>query len=688
MFRFWQRGWHTCAYPRKASPAAINRDVLTEKNQAMTTEARNSPYIRIFLILVAINIGLYLLQIFKGVDWQTPQTTDMIEWGANLAPLTMTGEPWRLFSSMFLHIGIIHLALNMYMLLMCGPIVERAFGSLRFLLIYLVSGAFGSLASALWYAHHKVESVSFLGSYMSARLDASHLELVVAAGASGALMGIAGAFLARSLVSDKAATDSPFQHAGMRNAFVQTIAINLVMGFATTGVDNACHIGGLLAGAVIGGALALAGDSRQRAQRIVASVAVLAGSLALLYYGTSTEASAELLELKKQVNGEIQELNKAKIAEQTKAAIAEEIARDLKTAPAPVDGKTAAGTLVPIGKTTNGMVLSKDGKRLYLVGGEANFLGVVDIAAKKVIATVAGEPLKPLKGGCGMSNCMDGRGANAVALSPDERVAYVSSMVDDAVTVIDLQQNKIVTSIPVGTAPRAIKVAGNGQRAYVLNTRDNSVSVLDLATNKAVGNPLVLQGGEMQHSFLAPSELWLANEDKELWVVNPVMHLLSVVDTATLTITKELDLGDGNLFRAGVFFPNTSSAWVAGFQALDAINLKTKTQDKFISFCHERRQTDMDISPDNTMIALASEQGNYIRLVKLKTQATVGAYPVKGHIGGIRFSADGKQLYVLGNDVTFGAPGGDRSLAIIDVDKTTDVAKYVEEHGELFCARQ
>ncbi len=651
----------------------------------MTKDARPAPYVRVFLVIVAINIALYILQIVKGIDWMEPELMDMIEWGANLAPLTMAGESWRLFTSMFLHIGFIHLALNMYMLLMCGPIVERAFGSAKFVLIYLISGLFGSLASALWYAQHTVATVSFLGIQ-----SPGHLQLVVAAGASGALMGISGAFLARSLVLDEVEMDenhTPVGRGGLRGAFAQTIGINLFMGFASTGIDNACHIGGLLAGAAIGGGLALAGDNQQRVKRIGASVAVVVGSLALLFYGTTTAPSEQLLKLKEQVNGEIQESHQKKNADQAQANRAQELARDLKNAPAPVDETTAAGTLAPIGKLSRAMVLSKDGKRIYLVGNGANFLSVMDLGTKKIIATVNHEPSQPVPADCDWHDCGQDRGAHAVALSPDEHFAYVSSMMDNDVTVVDLQQNKIVASIPLEHAPRSIKVSGNGQRAYVLNTRSNSVAQLDLASNKAIGSPLVLQGGALQHSFFAPSDLWLANDDKELWVANPVTNALSVVDTATMKVKQELALGDENLFRGGFFSPKTSTAWVVGFQGVDAINLKSKTTEKILSFCQQMEETHIDVNPENTLIALAAPARNYVRLVKVGTQATVGAYPVKGSIGGIRFSADGKQLYVLANENDDKGPAN-QALAIIDINKTTNVADYVSQHGELACTRQ
>jgi rhomboid protease GluP len=648
----------------------------------MTTEPRPPFYARTFIVLVAMNVALYILQIVKGVDWVSPETTQMIEWGANLAPLTMSGEPWRLFTSMFLHIGFVHIALNMYMLLMCGPVVERAFGSVKFLLVYLFSGLFGSLASALWYAQHKKDSVSLVGTYIAHQ---SELQVVVAAGASGALMGIAGAFLARSLLlnAHHAASD-PFK---MRGAFAQTIGINLVMGFMSPGVDNACHIGGLLSGAVIGGALALAGDKRQRATRVGANLAVLGASATLLFYGATTQPSDELLELKGKIVGELDGMRQAETAELAKAARAEELQRDRKAAPAPVDEATAAGTLAPLGKASRAMVLSKDGKRMVLVGNGANFLSVMDLGTKKIMATVSHEPSRPVPADCGWHDCGKDLGAHAVALSPDEHFAYVSSMMDNDVSVVDLRQNKIVASIALEVAPRSIKVSGNGQRAYVLNTRSNSVAQLDLASNKAIGSPLVLQGGALQHSFFAPSDLWLANDDKELWVANPVTNALSVIDTATMKLKQELALGDENLFRGGFFFPKTATAWVVGFQGIDAINLKTKTTRKILSFCQQMEETHIAVNPENTLIALAAPARDYVRLVKVGTQATIGAYPVKGSIVGIRFSADGKQLYVLANENDDKGPPK-QALAIIDINKTTNVADYVGQHGELACSGQ
>src|SRR4051794_17988301 len=86
----------------------------------------------VFIVIVAINLIVYLVQLAKGVHWLSPESKELVAWGANLAPLTLLGEPWRLFTSMFLHVGLIHIAMNMYLLLSVGGLIERAMGRLRF----------------------------------------------------------------------------------------------------------------------------------------------------------------------------------------------------------------------------------------------------------------------------------------------------------------------------------------------------------------------------------------------------------------------------------------------------------------------------------------------------------------------------------------------------------------------------
>ena len=176
-------------------------------------------------ILLGLIIAVFIAETLAG---GSTSTEVLVRMGAKVTPLIAAGEYWRLFTCMFLHIGIMHLLFNGYALIAIGTEVERLFGSGRFLAIYLLSGLFGSLAS---YA----------------------FSVNLAAGASGAIFGLIGA-LAAFFALHRERLGSWGQRRLANIAFL--IALNLFLGFTQRGIDNLAHIGGLLSGAALGWALA------------------------------------------------------------------------------------------------------------------------------------------------------------------------------------------------------------------------------------------------------------------------------------------------------------------------------------------------------------------------------------------------------------------------------------------------
>jgi membrane associated rhomboid family serine protease len=141
------------------------------------------------------------------------------------------GQYYRLLTSMFLHFGFVHLALNMYCLYLVGPTLERALGRLRFGALYLLSGLGGS---ALSYA---------LGPQQE-----------MAAGASGAVFGLfAGYYVLER------------RRGGDVSQISVTIGLNLVLSFTISGIDWRGHVGGLIGGALVTAALVYPPAGRQRA---------------------------------------------------------------------------------------------------------------------------------------------------------------------------------------------------------------------------------------------------------------------------------------------------------------------------------------------------------------------------------------------------------------------------------------
>lgn len=174
-------------------------------------------------IILNLNITIYILMVISGVNFMQPDNESLIKWGANFRPITLEGEWWRLITSCFLHIGIFHLLMNMYALIYIGLLLEPLLGKSRFTAAYLLTGIIASMASLFWH------------------------DLTISAGASGAIFGMYGVFLAMlttNLVEKSARKE-------LLTSIVVFVGYNLINGLKA-GIDNAAHIGGLISGLVIG----------------------------------------------------------------------------------------------------------------------------------------------------------------------------------------------------------------------------------------------------------------------------------------------------------------------------------------------------------------------------------------------------------------------------------------------------
>lgn len=176
--------------------------------------------------LIAANALVFAVMVFAGVDPMNPTVPDLLRWGANSGALAGDGEPWRLFSCTFVHAGLVHVAMNLWVLSSIGPFVERLLGNVGFLITYLFAGLAGSLASAI--SNPYVTSV----------------------GASGAVFGVVGALLG---VLTRRPLGLPEQgRVLLRRQMLIFVGMNVFIGFAIPRIDMAGHLGGLAAGFVAG----------------------------------------------------------------------------------------------------------------------------------------------------------------------------------------------------------------------------------------------------------------------------------------------------------------------------------------------------------------------------------------------------------------------------------------------------
>lgn len=184
------------------------------------TESDNKKFEKIFskkkLFVTYILMGLCFLMYIVTLIMGSSNVIYLIL-GANYAPLVKNGEIFRLITYAFLHGSIIHLLVNMYSLFIVGRQIENNFGKVRLLIIYFISALSGGLLSALF-----SDGISI--------------------GASGAIFGLLGALLYFGLHFRLYLTDA------LISKIIPIIILNLLIGFTVTGIDNACHIGGLIGG--------------------------------------------------------------------------------------------------------------------------------------------------------------------------------------------------------------------------------------------------------------------------------------------------------------------------------------------------------------------------------------------------------------------------------------------------------
>jgi rhomboid protease GluP len=186
-----------------------------------------TPRTPVTISIVGLNAGIFVALLFAGAGVFRSSTDVLLGWGANFGPATGDGEPWRLFTYMFLHFGIVHLAFNMWALWDAGRLVERLYGNAAFLGIYVFAGVCGGLAS-LWWNSPRTVSV----------------------GASGAVFGVYGALFAYVLMQKHAVPKAAMSGIGASAAVF--VAFSLFVGALLTGIDNAAHLGGLAGGFVAG----------------------------------------------------------------------------------------------------------------------------------------------------------------------------------------------------------------------------------------------------------------------------------------------------------------------------------------------------------------------------------------------------------------------------------------------------
>jgi membrane associated rhomboid family serine protease len=270
-----------------ASPAICPDCAATLANSAATSpdtaraRVSKTQFFSLTKIIFGINLAVFIAMVFSGISPLQPTTSQLIKWGANWGPLSLGPQPWRMLTSNYVHIGIIHIFFNMWCLWNLGQLAERIFDRWTYLLVYTATGIGGSLASLWWRS------------------------LRVGAGASGAIFGLAGALIAVLYLGKL-----PIGKDALKPTLKSLLTFagyNLFFGLSA-GIDNAAHLGGLATGLVLGAVLSrsIAGpvEVRQRLRNytVVGSILLLFVTGSYLKQKTEKSESAASIDPVRAIN--------------------------------------------------------------------------------------------------------------------------------------------------------------------------------------------------------------------------------------------------------------------------------------------------------------------------------------------------------------------------------------------------
>ena len=199
------------------------------------------------IALIAINVAVYLVMFAQGHNQDVTGTSLFNRFEDSYAYIGVKHEYYRLFTAMFTHLTLLHIAFNMYALFAVGPALERIFGRWRFLVLYLIAGLGGNVAV-----------------------------YVVNSGGAGASTSIFGLFIAYFVVARRVGVDT--------TNIVITIALNLAITFSLSGISKAGHVGGLITGGIVAAILVYAPRGPRQTQLQVTGVAAVVAILAVLTF--------------------------------------------------------------------------------------------------------------------------------------------------------------------------------------------------------------------------------------------------------------------------------------------------------------------------------------------------------------------------------------------------------------------
>jgi membrane associated rhomboid family serine protease/Tfp pilus assembly protein PilF len=259
-------GRKLCQWCVQNEAAKRGEDIPIQRVEPVPWMRGQSSSMAVTQAIFGINVAVFIAMTLAGVSMlDNPAGQDLVRWGANFGPLTISGQWWRLLTCVFIHGGLLHIGFNMWCLWSLGRLAESVYGHWTFGAVYLISGLAASLASLIW------------------------KPAILSVGASGAIFGIAGALIASFYLGEFSLPRAALS--GTLRSVVVFVGYNLFFGAVIARTDNAAHVGGLLMGLLLGALIAKVapggGDLLRRIAVLLVGALLVAGGVMWLQHSHS-----------------------------------------------------------------------------------------------------------------------------------------------------------------------------------------------------------------------------------------------------------------------------------------------------------------------------------------------------------------------------------------------------------------
>jgi len=337
---------------------------------------------------------------------------------------------------------------------------------------------------------------------------------------------------------------------------------------------------------------------------------------------------------------------------------------------APVEGRVIA-----IGKGATRLTFSSDGRLAYVTDNEANALSEVELATGKILRVIRDAAPVKTNDGCPHNFCR-GIGAVGIALSSDDRAAYVTSMRTDAVSRVDLASGRITWSTKVQRFPQPVAVSPDGQQVWLYNLVANSISTVNAKTGARIGKPIVLQGGSAAFlPFGRPVGFAMSPDGKRVYVSSALASALDVYDTRTRKRVGRTEPGSPWAIAVDRSAHEVWALYSDGLLSFDPVTLEARNA---MRYCRDLKAYRFALSGDGRHVAVSLPEEDVVLVAARESGLLTHAFRTGHWPLDVTFTPDSRQLVALDSD----EQGG---LSIFDLGAPMNLDRYLDEAGELFC---